>query len=50
MRLGVQVSFPARAHPETSGKNERFDGPLQAAVFRFEHVINLEACRKRFQD
>ena len=50
MRLGVQVSFTARAHPETSGKNECFDGPLQAAVFRFEHANNVEACRKRFQD
>jgi len=50
MRLGIQVSFTARCHPETNGKNERFNGTLQAEVLRFEHFASLEACRGRFKD
>jgi transposase InsO family protein len=32
MRLGLRVSFTARAHPQTNGKNERFNRTLQAEV------------------
>ena len=49
MRLGIQVSFTARCHPETNGKNERFNGTLQAEVLRFEHFAGLEACRGAVQ-
>jgi transposase InsO family protein len=48
MRLGIRVSFTARAHPQTNGKNERFNGTLQAEVLRFETFGDLPACRERF--
>jgi transposase InsO family protein len=48
MRLGIRVSFTARAHPQTNGKNERFNGTLQAEVLRFETFGDLIACQKRF--
>lgn len=50
IRLGIQVSFTARAHPETNGKNERFNGTLQAEVLRFEHFADLGATQERFKD
>jgi transposase InsO family protein len=46
MRLGVSVSFTARAHPQTNGKNERFNHSLGAeAGLRFESYSELLATR-----
>jgi len=49
MRLDIRVSFTARAHPQTNGKNERFNGTLAAEVLRFERFYDLPACQERFR-
>ncbi|WP_423816432.1 hypothetical protein [Salinibacter ruber] len=46
----MEVSFTARTHPETNGKNERLGGTLQAKVLRPEHFAGLQACQERFKD
>lgn len=48
MRLGIKVSFTARAHPQTNGKNERFNQSLGAEVLRFEHYASLNGYQERF--
>jgi transposase InsO family protein len=48
MRLGISVSFTARAHPQTNGKNERFNQSLQAEVLRFESYSGLPGYQERF--
>lgn len=48
MRLCIGVSFARRGHPQTNGKNERFNRTLTAEVLRFEHFHDLDACRGRF--
>jgi len=51
MRQGILVSFTARFHPETNGKNERFNGNLQVeVVLRSEHFASLKDYRGRFKD
>ncbi|PSQ70430.1 MAG: hypothetical protein BRD38_05640 [Bacteroidetes bacterium QH_9_67_14] len=48
MRLGVSVSFTARAHPQTNGKNERFNHSLGAeAGLRFESCSELPGYQER---
>lgn len=49
MRLGISVSFTARAHPQTNGKNERFNGTLKAELLRFEEFAHVPGCQERFQ-
>lgn len=49
MRLGVRVSFAGRAHPQTCGKNERFNGTLKAELLRFERFADLSRCQQRFR-
>lgn len=48
MRLGISVSFTARAHPQTNGKNERFNQSLGAEVLRFESYRSLPRYQERF--
>lgn len=48
MCLGIRVSFTARAHPQTNGKNERFNGALKAELLRFERFYDLPGCQARF--
>ena len=48
MRLGISVSFTARAHPQTNGKNERFNQSLDAEVLRFESYSELPGYQERF--
>lgn len=48
MRLGIRVSFTARAHPQTNGKNERFNQSLGAEVLRFERYASLNGYQERF--
>jgi transposase InsO family protein len=48
MRFGISVSFTARAHPQTNGKNERFNQSLGAgAGLRFESYPELSGYQER---
>lgn len=49
MQLQIGVSFTRRAHPQTNGKNERFNQTLGAEVLRFEHFFDHERCQARFE-
>lgn len=36
MRLGIEVVYSRPGHPQSKGKNERFNGTLQAELLRFK--------------
>ena len=41
MRLGIEVKYSSPAHPQTHGKNERFNGTLQAEVLAYHQFQDL---------
>jgi transposase InsO family protein len=36
IRLGIRVSYSRPGHPQSKGKNERFNRTLDAELLRFE--------------
>ncbi|MGK7371732.1 MAG: IS481 family transposase [Candidatus Halalkalibacterium sp. M3_1C_030] len=48
IRLGVRVIHSRPGHPQTHGKNERFNGTLQAELLRFEEFRNFPHAQQRF--
>lgn len=53
MRLGIRVSHSRPYHPQTQGKNERFNGTLPREVIqgrRFAHLADAQDCFDRWRD
>lgn len=48
VRLGIQVSFSAPAHPQTNGKDERFHRSLKAEVLNGRHWIDHAHVQRAF--
>lgn len=48
LRLGIQVIHARPFHPQTKGKNERFNGTLQAELLRYESFRDLGHAQARF--
>lgn len=48
MRLGVRVIHSRPAHPQTHGKNERFNGTLKAELLAHEEFDDLGHAQRRF--
>ncbi|MGM0589648.1 MAG: IS481 family transposase [Bacteroidota bacterium] len=48
MRLGVTVTYARPGRPQTKGKNERFNGTLQAELLRFRQFSNWSDVRRDF--
>lgn len=48
MRLGVRVIHSRPGHPQTHGKNERFNGTLKAELLSHEQFRNLGHAQQRF--
>jgi len=48
MRLAIRVSHSRPYHPQTQGKNERFNGTLNRDVIRDRTFSTLIECRRAF--
>lgn len=55
IRLGVRIKYSRPNHPQSKGKNERFNGTLKAELLRFEHFKDfpqaqqaMDAWRERY--
>jgi hypothetical protein len=48
MRLGVRVIHSRPGHPQTHGKNERFNGTLKAELLNHQQFRNLGHAQQRF--
>jgi hypothetical protein len=48
VRLGIQVTFSAPAHPQTNGKDERFHRSLKAEVLTGQHFPNCDHAQQAF--
>jgi transposase len=46
IRLGIEVKYSRPSHPQSKGKNERFNGTLKAELLRFERFPD-QACADR---
>lgn len=47
MRLGTNVHYSGPGHPQTHGKNERFNGTLKAELLRFERFEDQAQAQAR---
>lgn len=50
MRLGIRLSYSRPAHPQSKGKNERFNGTLAAELLRFERFTDMGHAQDRMGD
>lgn len=48
MRLGIRVIYARPGHPQTKGKNERFNGTLQAELLDYRQFSGWQDVRERF--
>lgn len=48
VRLGIQVTFSAPAHPQTNGKDERFHRSLKAEVLAGQHFHTCDHAQQAF--
>lgn len=48
MRLGIRLIHSRPMHPQSHGKNERFNGTLKAELLYYEHFRELEHAQQRF--
>lgn len=48
MRLGIAVSYARPHHPQTNGKDERFNRTLKAEVLRYQQASTLRQWQKHF--
>lgn len=47
MRLGIRVSYSRPGHPQSKGKNERFNGTLDGELLRFERFSDQAHAQDR---
>jgi len=50
MRLGVQVKYSRPKHPQSKGKNERFNGTLAAELLHFERFRDQAHAQARMSE
>jgi len=50
IRLGIRVSYSRPGHPQSKGKNERFNGTLKAELLRFERFADQAHAQNRMSD
>jgi len=50
MRLDIGVSYSRPGHPQSKGKNERFNGTLDGELLRFERFADQSEARDRMAD
>lgn len=48
MRIGVELIHGRPRHPQTQGKDERFNRTLKAEAIRYEHFSGVQSCQVRF--
>lgn len=48
MRLGIQVIYSRPGHPQTHGKNERFNGTLKAELLAYQQFADLREAQTQF--
>ncbi len=48
LQLGVRLLHSRPYHPQTNGKNERFNGTLQAELLRYRVFGSMEDCQRGF--
>lgn len=49
MRLGIKVIYARPGQPQTKGKNERFNGTLQAELLNYTQFSGWKDARRRFR-
>ena len=50
MRLGIVVSYARPHHPQTNGKDERFNRTFEVEVLRYLQASTLTHCQQHFDD
>jgi transposase InsO family protein len=50
IRLGIQVKYSRPNHPQSKGKNERFNGTLKAELLRFERFADQARAARRLAE
>lgn len=50
MRLKIAVKYSRPGHPQSKGKNERFNGTLAAELLRFERFTDMGYAQDRMED
>lgn len=48
LQLGIRLLHSRPYHPQTTGKNERFNGTLQTELLRHHSFRSLKDCQRRF--
>jgi transposase InsO family protein len=50
MRLGIVVSYARPHHPQTNGKDERFNRTFEIEVLRYQRAVTLAQWQQHFDD
>lgn len=50
IRLGIEVKYSRPNHPQSKGKNERFNGTLKAELLHYERFSDFKAAQQAMTD